>query len=296
MAAFASATGTSPSIACDYLPAASGWSGLEGAGWGLTGWSSTGYIDKWRGSGYTLSLGVPIIPTNASGTAVATLAAGATGAYDGYFITLAQTLIEGGEGNAFLRLGSEFDGTWNAWSAQTPAAETNYASYFDQIVTSMRSVPGADFKFVWNPDGSAFHNYSGYNVALAYPGNAYVDYIGVDEYDVSSVQPHTSVAAWDDALLPQLNAAHQFAAKNAKPLVIPEWGLAPTNEEGFGDDPNYTNSFYAWMANPDNNVAYECYFNSGQSVIIDGGQSKLKGPSIYPRSLARFITDFGVLG
>ena len=37
-------------------------------------------------------IGVPIIPTNSSGTAVGSLATGATGAYNSYFVTLAQTL------------------------------------------------------------------------------------------------------------------------------------------------------------------------------------------------------------
>ena len=45
------------------------------------------------GSGYTLSLGVPIIPTDSSGIAVGTLAQGATGAFNSYYVTLAQTLV-----------------------------------------------------------------------------------------------------------------------------------------------------------------------------------------------------------
>jgi hypothetical protein len=290
VAAFGSATGTSPTIACDYLPAASGWTGLDGAGGSLTG-----EIDKWRGSGYSLSLGVPMIPTDSGGTPVATLANGATGAYDGYFETLAQNLVAGGEGNAFLRLGWEFDGTWYAWSARTLAAEAAYASYFDQIVTSMRSVPGENFKFVWNPDASTFDKYATFNVKLAYPGNAYVDFIGVDEYDVSTVDPHTPADAWKHALRPELKQAQQFAAANGKPLVIPEWGLAPTSQEGFGDDPYYINSFHAWMTNPANNVDYECYFNSGQSVITGGNDASTgkPWPYSYPNGLAAFRADFG---
>jgi beta-mannanase len=225
---------------------------------------------------------------------VATLTTGAAGAYDSYFETLAQNLVAGGEGNAFLRLGWEFDSTAYAWSARTPAAEANYASYFDQIVTAMRSVPGEDFKFVWNPDGSTFDKYATFNVELAYPGNAYVDYIGVDEYDVSTVDPHTPANAWKRALRPELEQADQFAAAHGKPLVVPEWGLATTSEEGFGDDPYYINSFYAWMTNPANNVAYECYFNSGQSVIAgDDASTGKPWPYSYPNSLAAFSADFG---
>jgi Glycosyl hydrolase family 26 len=295
MAAFASATGTSPTIACDYLPASSGWSGLEGAGRGPNGFTSTGYLDKWTGSGYTLQLAVPIIPTDSGGTPVGTLAIGATGAYDSYFATLAQNLVDAGEGNAFLRPGWEFDSTTYAWSAQTPAAEADYASYFDQIVTTMRAVPGADFKFVWSPDANAFRNYRSYDVGLAYPGNAYVDYIGVDEYDVTSVTPRTPTTGWTESLLPQLTAADEFAAARGKQLVIAEWGLGFANQDGYGDDPDFINSFYAWMTNPANNVAYENYFNSVQSVIT-GGVDAATGqpwPYSYPNSLAAFRADFG---
>ncbi len=138
MASFANATETSPTLATDYLPGNSGWAGMDGAG-GSLNW----LLGPWKGSGYTLSLGVPIIPTNSSGTAVATLAQGATGAFNSYFVTLAQTLISAGESNAYLRLGWEFDGSWMPWTATTPAAEASYASYFQQIVTAMRSVSGS---------------------------------------------------------------------------------------------------------------------------------------------------------
>ena len=85
-----------------------------------------------------------------------TLAAGATGAYNAHFVTLARTLMAAGESDAYLRLGWEFDGTWTAWKATTPSSEANYAAYFRQIVTAIRSVPGEHFRFVWNPDAIAF--------------------------------------------------------------------------------------------------------------------------------------------
>ena len=72
--------------------------------------------------------------------------------------------------------------------AQTPAAEADFGGYFDQIVTAMRSVAGEKFQFVWNPDVGAFAE-AGYNVTLAYPGNAYVNVIGVDAYDETWATP-----------------------------------------------------------------------------------------------------------
>ena len=94
--------------------------------WTGPGGSLAWLTDAWAGKGYTLSLGVPIIPTDSSGVAQGTLAAGATGAYNSYFVTLAQTLVAAGEGNSYLRLGWEFDGNWYpSWDADTPAAEAS---------------------------------------------------------------------------------------------------------------------------------------------------------------------------
>jgi hypothetical protein len=285
---FASATGTKPTIGSDYLPSNSGWSGMDGANGSLS-WL---FADGWQNSGYTLSLGVPIIPTNASNVAVGTLATGATGAYNSYFVTLAQTLVAAGEANADLRLGWEFDGNWYAWDALTPAAEANYATYFQQIVTAMRSVPGEAFKFVWNPDADAFTT-SGYSVTAAYPGNAYVDYIGLDAYDQSWATPQTPANAWASTTLPDLSAAQSFAAAQGKAIAICEWGIAIRSDgHGLGDDPLYINNMISWMHSATNNVAYESYFDYNTLPVGGDTNADITGGS-FPNSLSAFISDLG---
>jgi beta-mannanase len=292
IASFASATSSKPTIASDYLPAASGWAGMDGADGSLS-WL---FADGWSNSGYTLSLGVPIIPTNASNTPVGTLAAGATGAYNSYFVTLAQTLVAAGEANADLRLGWEFDGNWYAWDASTPAQEANYATYFDQIVTAMRTVAGENFKFVWNPDASAFVpdqavDGANYNVELAYPGNAYVDYIGLDAYDQSWATPQTPANAWSQSTAPALSAALSFAQAQGKPLAFCEWGVAIRSDgHGLGDDPLYVNNMLSFMSA--NSVAYESYFD--YNTLPSGGDTnaQITGGD-FPNALAAFIGDLG---
>ena len=279
VAAFGAATGTSPTIASDYLPYNDGWVGMDGSG-GSLNWM---FAQGWTGSGYTLSLGVPIIPSDSSGNPVGTLAQGATGAYNSYYVTLAQTLIAAGESNAYLRLGWEFDGNWYAWSAQTPSAEAEFAAYFQQIVTSMRSVPGGNFKFVWNPDADAFTT-AGYNVELAYPGNAYVNLIGLDAYDMVWISDPTPANAWDQVVLPELTAAHQFAAAEGEPLAITEWAEV-SGGNGLGDDPLYMNNIIAWMKDPANDVLFESYFSfTGSEQLTDGS---------FAKSLAAFTADLG---
>jgi len=89
IAQFGATTGTHPTLATDYLDWSDGWSQMDSAS-GMGGWA---------GTGYRLVLAVPLIPS----TSGATLADGATGAYNQYFATLAQNLVAEGVGNAILR-------------------------------------------------------------------------------------------------------------------------------------------------------------------------------------------------
>ena len=55
-----------------------------------------------------------------------------------------------------------------------------------QIVTTIRAVSGANFAFEWNP---TLGDTGIGDLANFYPGNAYVNYIGSDVYDVSGALP-----------------------------------------------------------------------------------------------------------
>lgn len=274
IAAFGAATKTSLTIASEYLPDNGGWSAMDGAG-GSLNW----LMGAWSSAPYRLSVGVPMIPMNSANVPVGTLAIGATGAYNQYYVTLAKSLIAAGEANAFLRLGWEFDGNWVPWSALTPVDESNYATYFQQIVTAMRSVAGEAFQFVWNPDAIAFTT-PGYSVAKAYPGSRYVDVIGLDAYDQSWISPLTPSNVWNNAILPALTAAAKYASSKSEPLAICEWGtIILTDGHGLGDDPLYINSMMNWMKNSANHVKYESYFNintmpygGNANAYLTGGQ------------------------
>ena len=93
----ASATGTHPTYATDYLE--------KGATAG-PGWTAAANIKAWSSSPYRMAIGVPILP------GVGTLAQGATGAYNQYFAILGKNLVSDNEADAILRLGWEFNGNW----------------------------------------------------------------------------------------------------------------------------------------------------------------------------------------
>jgi hypothetical protein len=250
---FSTWLGAKPSYVVDFLTDSS-WSTIDNPSW---------TADQWANSGARLVLAVPMIP--ASG---ATLAAGATGAYNSYFRTLAQSLAADGAGNAIIRLGWEMNGSWFPWSIGNGNA-TNYATYWQQIVTTMRAV-SPSFQFDWCPtNGSSTVNGTLLNPAAAYPGNAYVDYIGMDIYDQSWVSNASNEAnRWQGYLTQPYGLQWQksFAAQNGKPVSFPEWGLMEGGNGG-GDSPAFIQDMYNWMSQ--SNLAYQDYFDFSNSTLTD---------------------------
>ncbi len=189
----------------------------------------------------------------------------------GVYQQLAQSLVNAGQDYAILRIGWEWSTTYFSWGVQntTPA---QYVTAFDDIVTTMRSVPGQHFLFDWCAAADEVPTNGPY--AASYPGDQYVDYIGTDQYD----NPGSS---WADTLdtVGGLSYTVNFAKAHHKLVSIPEWGLNGT------DDPSFINLMHGFIANPANDVAYSSYFSYAGSVDSDITQ--------FPNSEAAFRLDFG---
>jgi hypothetical protein len=275
--ALCQSTGPQCGYAMSFLDGTS-WQTMEDPSW---------YISQFASTNYSMIWGVPILPN----TGNYTLAAGATGAYDQYFVTLAQGLVSGGQANSIIRLGWEFNGDWMPWAASGQAA--NFVAYWQQIVTSMRSVPGANFEFEWNPDIGA---QSAGDLTAYYPGNDYVDLIGLDVYDISWGS-YPGAATLFSTLLTEpfgLNWLASFASQQGKPMTLPEWGLgwgdsddgAPVSDPGTetsgGDDPTFINDMAGWIST---NHVFEATLWDVTGSAISSTQN--------PNSFAAAVADFG---
>lgn len=271
VATFGLKTGTIPSYATDYLDKSGGWAAMD----------SASNIKAWSGTRYRLSIGVPILP------GVGTLAQGATGVYDQYFATLGENLVSDHEADAILRLGWEFNGNWFRWSVASPTDAADFVAFWRQIVTTMRTVPGEKFKFLWNPNGPSPTSYT---PEQAYPGDSYVDYVGTDLYDNFWGTPFTPVAGWVNQLSQQwgLDWLATFAAEHNKPIAIPEWSDEyRTDGHGFGDDPSFVDNMAQWFVTNDVAFASILSYDSSPTYrndILDG---------TFPHALAQFRKDFG---
>ncbi len=279
-------SGVRTGIALDFAPADS-WSGIEGGDWQLAPWAA---------SGRRLIYSVPLFPKRQG-----SLAECAAGYYDLHWTTLAGNLIGHRLPDTVVRPGWEFNGDWYGWASA--GREADYAGCFRHLVDAMRAVPGQQFQFLWNPILGTEHS----DAEPAYPGDAYVDYIGVDVYDMSWL-PHTYPLP-DDASVERLAAARRsvwntildgssglrfwarYAADHGKRLAVPEWGLSErTDRHGGGDSPYFVERMLAFLADPATRPSFAMYFEA--DLLLDDAGLNLHriscASSVFPQAAARF--------
>jgi hypothetical protein len=228
-----------------------------------------------------LVLQVDLIPTNLANinNPLAWEQSCAAGDFDSYATQLGDNLVAAGLQSSVIRLGPEMNGNWENDSMGNTTQEQNlWATCFANEVTGLRQAAGEHFLIDWNPNACTQSvPYSNF-----YPGNAYVDIIGLDFYDVSCETPSTVLT------FAQLNneayglaSIQAFATAQGKPMSLPEWGLATGPE---GDDPGYIEGVGAAVAN--NDYAFEAYFDAGTGIGV------ILGPGT-PLSLTAFQKVFG---
>jgi hypothetical protein len=109
--------------------------------------------------------------------------------------------------------------------------------------------PAPELKVVWNPQGYGSPNLPGNSAQAYYPGDAYVDVVGDDLYDIRGK------AEW-----PAAEALYR--AHPSKPFSFPEWGLWGI------DDPAFVRKM-AQFVRTHRRVELIAYYNSKPGSIFD---------------------------
>ncbi|HTU39175.1 MAG TPA: IPT/TIG domain-containing protein [Acidimicrobiales bacterium] len=253
----------------------------DGTSWSTITQSSYPY-SYWRGAGYSMVWGIPMLPnsyspstslTNTSGSCYG-LSQDANGVFNSNWTKVAQALVANGFGSSVVRLGWEFNGGWFPWSAGGCAAQ--FVGAYQQIVTTMRAVSGANFTFEWNP---TLGDLGDGNLANYYPGSSFVNYIGLDVYD-NAWSSYSGAQSEFNTYQTQaygLNWLSSFAAQQGKQIVLPEWGLGwgvcaagqPVSASGTqvcgGDNPTFINDMASWIKS--NNVFEDTFWDNGSSSV-----------------------------
>lgn len=281
----------------------------------------------WKGSPFEMVWGVPMLPCGGPSTQCATNVSDynlvASGGADGYFKTLAQNLISAGFGTSYIRLGWEFNASSMGWSVcnQDGSAPTSWINdfvpAFRNIVTSMRSVSGANFKFIWNPIDTSSSSCPGIDLEKLYPGDKYVDAVALDVYDGIGTEISSDAARFSDllngtgnggytAVTPKaingqsfngqgygLNWLAAFGKEHNKEISVPEWGLMSTSlDAGGGDDAYFVTHMADWIKA--NATGPALFWNYGEGTLPLDIPNYTNGNT--PKATAAFKAAFGTNG
>ena len=175
----------------------------------------------------------------------------AQGKYRSRATVLGASLVAAGLQDSVIRLGAEMNGEWEADFFGTTTTESRmWTRCFDSEVSGLRDAAGEHFLIDWNPNACI-------PFATLYPGNAFVNIVGLDFFDASCFAPDTKYSfaqlARERAGLLSFIA---FSRSHHKPMSFPEWGLAKSPS---GDDPQYIDGIGAAFDNDD--FAFESYFD-----------------------------------
>ncbi|GAA2578520.1 glycosyl hydrolase [Streptomyces roseoviolaceus] len=214
-----------------YLPGHR-WRDIEGA---------PGFLDVWahwrnKKADRMLVLNVPMQERNEEGVSDGEvrrlLQRGAAGEFDHHFRVLAERLVELKVPDTVLVLGWEMNGT--TYTHRCGPDPEAWKKYWNRIVTTMRSVPGQDFRFDFTPSRGR----DAVPWTKCYPGDDTVDIIGMDSYDQPAGMPFEQQVKEPYGLQDHVD----FAKAHGKPISYPEWGLFRN-----GDNPDYMRDMLAWM-------------------------------------------------
>ena len=206
------------------------------------------------------------------------LQATAAGSLDGEFRLAARYLKDAGYGDAIIRLGHEFDGDWAPYSARNNNAA--YIAAFQHVHDVLKSESAA-FRFEWTSMDAHFVQYG----PPAYPGNEYVDIIGLDMYwrEAKAI----SDAQWNNQMKSVLIAHQAFAKSKGKPVSYPEWGRS------LADFTRFIDLMHGWFSSLPTTgpgaLLYHSYFNEPGYV----GSYDPYNLDLLPNVKRRYIELFG---
>jgi hypothetical protein len=171
----------------------------------------------------------------------------AQGAGDAYLVALNRAVAAWGK-PIYVRPLAEMNGHWNAYCAYNQDGSRRDAAHstrwfrkaFARIYLIVHGDPQANARLarlglppvagelalnplarvIWNPQGFGSPDVPGNAAHAYYPGDAYVDVVGDDLYDIGG-RPQWAAA---EAL---------YRAHRSKPFAFPEWGLWGIDDPGF---------------------------------------------------------------
>jgi len=193
-----------------------------------------------------------------------TLNAVAAGDHTDRHRAFARSLIDHGMADATVRIGHEMNGQWSFDGAV--GRPERFVQAWRQVVAAMNAAGGAAFDYVWSPHIGRIDM----NPRDAYPGDEWVDQIGLTVYDRyqqyypsecdGSCVRELREENWNRLVNQEFGLEDwaEFAREHDKPLAFPEYGVVARswNGVGGGDNPMFFERFAEWIETNEDLVAW----------------------------------------
>lgn len=208
----------------------------------------------------------------------------ASGAFDYYYAEWARRLQATGRTDVIVRVGWEINRKFPWFAGADPA---NYILTHRRIVYYLRLYnPTVSIEWCNVKKG----NQTG-SVLDLYPGNDWVDIIGVDYYDVGP--PLNDETIWNAQYMRLykggpwgIGAWLQFAKANGKPLACAEWGIRVGATPANIDNAFYIRKMFEFFSANASYIAYENYFNQK-------AEHQLTPANVNPLASAEYLRLWG---
>jgi len=138
------------------------------------------------------------------------------GSYDNYITSWATKLKSFGK-PFFLRPLHEFDGNWYPWGAVNGNTAAQFKAAWIRIRNIFTNAGATNVLFVWCPTNS---NTAGIDQTAYYPGDQYVDWIGIDAYSENGDSFKTTLTQYSPT-----NLYGRLTAMSSKPIMMAEFGV-----------------------------------------------------------------------
>jgi beta-mannanase len=140
------------------------------------------------------------------------------GSFDPLLRQFAESVRDWGR-PVLLRFAPEMNGDWNSWS---PGVNGNsaweFVAVWKHVHDLFESVGARNVEWVWSPNVAFPHSTP---LRLLYPGDAYVDWVGVDGYNWGRTRPGMHWQSFTSVFGPTIRSITQITKK---PIVLTEVG------------------------------------------------------------------------
>jgi hypothetical protein len=181
----------------------------------------------------------------------------AAGEFDDRWRDFGTLMKQHGRADSIVRLGWEFNERTMPWRGTDTEA---YINCYRHAADNIRAAnPAVILDWTINAHGSPAGLCGGLSTNC-YPGDAYVDIVGIDNYDHFPWSPSKAAFERTAAAPEGLTWLYEFARAHGKPFSVGEWGVVPTGDAG-RENPGFVRWMHEWFAERAEHLAYEAYFS-----------------------------------